>query len=217
MQQLKTTTVNQHKLTKFYFIVSAFIIGASVLAIYSAIMVSVYNSNKDDIQAQSIITVVNSTDWWNDYQAHKLKEKIYQMQIDNLNITLYDKKQEPSIVGQQPSQDIYKQQTLVKYQKLIDELHADKLHKDSIKNLRYNAETESNHYKKLKEEIGNITSLITSYDFITILLIVGASLGGISEIAKSKPLGYSAFNFGGLGVIILLVTTFIPQVLSTIL
>src|SRR3712207_5907997 len=119
MQRLKETVVNQYVTTKFYFIVLAFIVCISVLTIYSAILVSEYKEKKDDEQTESITILINSTKLWNDYQAHKLKEKLYQMQIDNLNIALSDKNQQPSTINQQ------QQQTLANYTKLIDELHAD--------------------------------------------------------------------------------------------
>jgi hypothetical protein len=205
MQQLKAAIVNHYKLTKFYFIVSVFIICISVLAICSAILVSYYNSEKDGAQTKSISHLLNYTDWWNDYQSHIVKEKIYQMQIDNLNNDLNDKNQQPSTIDQQ-------RQTLEKYQNLSNELHADKSKKDSLENLKYKAEIEYNaSYPKSIEEIGNNKKLVEQYDFVTILLIMGASLGGISEIAKNKPLGYSAFIFGALGVIMLLLTIFTPQ------
>jgi Domain of unknown function (DUF4337) len=206
MQQLKATTVKQHKLTKFYFIISAFIIGISVLAIFSAIMVSEYNSKKDDAQAESITHLINSTDWWNDYQAHKVKEKIYQMQIDNLNIALYSK-------NQQQLPNTYELQTLTKYQNLIEELHADKEHEDSLKDLMDKAKTKYKYYLNSIEEISNNKNFVRLYDTITILLIMGASIGGVSEIAKNKPLGYSAFGFGAVGVVMLLLIVFIPQIL----
>ncbi len=127
------------EITKFYAIVSAFIISTSVLAIYSTIEVTEHNSKKDDAQAQSILHKVNSTDWWNDYQAHKIKEKIFQMEIDNLNISLLDQRQQPSLTGPQQPQDTHRQQYLAKYQVLLDELHADKLTKDSLENLKLKA------------------------------------------------------------------------------
>jgi len=104
---------------------------------------------------------------------------------------------------------------LEKYQNLSNELHADKSKKDSLENLKYKAEIEYNaSYPKSIEEIGNNKKLVEQYDFVTILLIMGASLGGISEIAKNKPLGYSAFIFGALGVIMLLLTIITPQELN---
>ncbi len=51
MQQLRSSIIKQYKRTNFYFMISAFIIGISVLAIYSAIKVSEYNSKKDDAHA----------------------------------------------------------------------------------------------------------------------------------------------------------------------
>ena len=40
------------------------------------------------MQTQSIIHLVKSNDWLNDYEEQRLGEKILQSQIDNVNITL---------------------------------------------------------------------------------------------------------------------------------
>ena len=74
-----------HKLTKFFLTISTFITGISVLAVYSTTMGAEYSIKKDDIQAESLTHLVKSQDWWSDYQAHKLREKLFQMEIDNLN------------------------------------------------------------------------------------------------------------------------------------
>jgi hypothetical protein len=216
MQRLKETIVNQYISTKFYFIVLAFIIGISFLTIYSAILVSEYKEKKDDEQAESITILINSTKLWNDYQANKLKEKLYQMQIDNLNIALSDnsqqqKQEQPSSIDQQQSQNMIK--NLTDYTRLVGELHADK-GPHSLKKLKYTAEIEYNgsYYKSL-EEIEKNKMHGEHGDFVILLLIIGASLGGMSVIAKNKPLGYSAFGFGVSGVAILLLTMFLPHVL----
>ena len=39
---------------------------------------------------------------------------------------------------------------------------------------------------------------------ITILLIIGAGLTGLAEIAKNKLLAYAGFGIGGLGIAILI-------------
>jgi hypothetical protein len=57
------------------------------------------------------------------------------------------------------------------------------------------------------------SKFIEAYDLATILLIIGAGLGGISEIAKNKLLGYPSLIVGGSGVIVLLLTTFMPSIL----
>ena len=74
-----------HKLTKFFLTISTFITGISVLAAYS-IPWELNIASKNDIQAESLTRLVKSQDWWSDYQAHKLREKLFQMEIDNLNI-----------------------------------------------------------------------------------------------------------------------------------
>ena len=42
----------------------------------------------DDMHTHSIIHLLKSNDWLNDYEEQKLEEKILQSQIDNVNITL---------------------------------------------------------------------------------------------------------------------------------
>ena len=104
-----------HKLTRFFLTISIFIIGISVLAAYSTIMGAKYSIKKDDIQAESLSHLVKSQDWWSDYQAHKLREKIFQMEIDNLNNTL----------RQSPTQQGIYIQTMSKYQSYLSKLHAE--------------------------------------------------------------------------------------------
>jgi hypothetical protein len=48
---------------------------------------------------------------------------------------------------------------------------------------------------------------------MTILLIIAAGLGGVSEISRNKFLGYPAFIIGAVGVILLFMITFIPALL----
>lgn len=52
------------------------------------------------------------------------------------------------------------------------------------------------------------------YELITILLIIAAGLGGVSEISRNKLLGYPAFLIGALGVILLFMITFMPSILT---
>jgi len=147
--------------------------------------------------------LVKSQDWWSDYQAHKLREKIFQMEIDNLNNTL----------RQSPTQQGIYIQTMSKYQSYLSKLHADKSVTDSIANLRDKAQTEQKLYEQSLINSSQNSKFVEAYDFATILLIIGAGLGGISEIAKNKLLGYPSLVVGGFGVIVLLLTTFMPSIL----
>jgi hypothetical protein len=49
-----SSDLEHHKLTKFFFTISIFITGVSVLAVYSTIMGTEYSIKKDDIQAESV-------------------------------------------------------------------------------------------------------------------------------------------------------------------
>lgn len=128
-----------------------------------------------------------------------------QAQIDNLNITLnnINNKSNSSAVGH----------NLIKYKSNIDILHGDKTIDGSLSNLKYKAQIENSKYEQVLVDISAISKLIGMYEFVTILLIIGAGLGGISEIAKNKLIGYPAFPVGGIGIIILLLVLFLPSII----
>ena len=90
-------------------------------------------------------------------------------------------------------------------------LHADRSVDGSLANLKYNAEIENSTYEKSLASISETSKFITMYELVTILLIIGAGLCGISEITKNKVIGYPGFAVGSFGVIILLLVIFVPS------
>jgi len=202
-----SSNLENHKLTRFFFTISVFITATSVLAVYTTIMTTHYGIKKDDIQAGSITSLVKSQDWWNDYQAHKLREKLFQVEIDNLNNTL---NQLPTSASHQHR--VLIMQTLSKYQSYLSKLHANKSITDSLANLANKAQTEQKLYEQSVIAASQYSKFIEAYDFVTILLIIGVGLGGISEIAKNKLLGYGSLVVGGFGVTMLLLISFTPTI-----
>jgi hypothetical protein len=170
------------------------------MVVYSTIAASEYGLKKDDMQIQSITHLVKSNDWLNDYEEQKLGEIILQSQIDNMNITLQNNNN--NAIHNQA--DYY----LHKYKSYIDTLHADKSVEGSLANLRHKVEVENSAYEKSLLNISEASKIITTFELITILLIIGAGLGGISEITKNKLIGYPGFAVGSIGVIILLLFLF---------
>jgi hypothetical protein len=57
--------------------------------------------------------------------------------------------------------------------------------------------------KKLNN-ISDTSKIITTYELVAILLIVGAGLAGTSEVTKNKLFGYPGFVIGCAGIIIIL-------------
>ncbi|MDW0316160.1 MAG: DUF4337 family protein [Nitrososphaeraceae archaeon] len=204
------SSLHSNELTKFFLIISLFIVAISVLAVYSTIAASEYGIKKDDVQTKSLAHLLKSVDWWNDYQEQKLGEKFLQTEIDDLNLTLHKNNNNYSISSSN-QQNIYYTQILLKHQSYIDSLHADKKVDGSLANLKYNAENEQKVYEEALIDLSEISKLITIYELITILLIIGTGLGGLSEIAKNKVLGYSGFVVGGIGVIVLILVIFVPS------
>lgn len=171
----------------------------------------------------SLTHLLKSIRWLNEYSRQQIAETVLQAQIDFLNITLQSRPQgnhtihsnnnniSTSIVN---SSTDYKQSIynpITKYESYIGKLLADSSVAGSLANLRYNADVENSTYEKSIITISETSKFITIYELVTILLIIGAGLCGISEIAKNKLLGYPGFAAGGVGVIILLLVTFLPS------
>src|SRR4029078_5132045 len=106
-----------HRPTRFFLVVSLFVISMSILAVYSTITASQYDLKKDDMHTHAIVHLVKSNDWLNDYEEQRLGEKILLSQIDNVNIIL----QNTTTIQKQAANNY-----LNKYKAYIDTLHADK-------------------------------------------------------------------------------------------
>src|ERR671923_2548123 len=109
-----TSSLHSNELTKFFLMISLFIVAISVLAVYSTIAASEYGIKKDDMQTKPLTHLLKSVDWWNDYQEQKLGEKLLQMEIDGLNLTLHNNNTNPSIGSSKQQQDIYHKLILLK-------------------------------------------------------------------------------------------------------
>jgi hypothetical protein len=191
-----------HHPTKFFLVISLFVIALSILAVYSTVSASEYSLKKDDMHTHAIVHLVKSNDWLNDYEEQKLGEKILQSQIDNVNITLQNTLD--ATTTQKQSANNY----LHKYRSYIDTLHADKSVEGSLANLQYKEQIERGEYEKILNNISETSKIIMTYELVTILLIVGAGLAGTSEVTKNKLVGYPGFAVGGAGIIILLLFLF---------
>jgi hypothetical protein len=189
-----------HRPTKFFLVVSLFVIAMSILAVYSTITASEYNLKKDDMHTHAIVHLVKSNDWLNDYEEQKLGENILQSQIENVNITTLQN----TTTTQKQAANNY----LHKYRSYIDTLHADKSVEGSLANLKNKEEIEKNEYEKTLNNISETSKIIMTYELVTILLIVGAGLAGTSEVTKNKLVAYPGFAVGGVGIIILLLFLF---------
>jgi hypothetical protein len=189
-----------HHPTRFFLAVSLFIIAVSILAVYSTITASEYGLKKDDMHTHAIVHLVKSNDWLNDYEERKLGEIILQSQIENVNITLHN--------NNNNSTSDAANNYLHKYRSYIDTLHADKSVEGSLANLKNKEEIEKSEYEKTLNNISGISKIITTYELVTVLLIIGAGLAGTSEVTKNKLVAYPGFAVGGVGIILLLLSLF---------
>lgn len=187
-------STNSHK--RFFFILSIFIAAMSVMAAYSSISASKLNVESNYNMSEAITHLVNSSDWWNDFQAHKLREKVWEIQVDNLNSTMNN----PAL-GQADKENM--QQLLAKYHSYQNKLY-DKSSKESLVNLSEKATLEETEYKNSLKEANQNSSKAESYEFATTFLVISAGLGGVSNITKKRLLGYPCYAIGAAGIFFLL-------------
>ena len=194
-----------HSVSGFFLIVTFFIIALSILAVYSTTLATELGLTKDDMQTSSLTHLMKSMDWENDYNEEKIGERILKAQLDDLNITLHSNSTKKNVAKIENNLVIYKSH--------LDNLEGSETANGSLLNLKYKAKSEYDRFLQSVDDISDISKMIGIYELITILLIIGAGLGGVSEIARNKLLGYPAFIIGGVGVIVLFVITFVPSIL----
>ncbi|MGB5091623.1 MAG: hypothetical protein WBN72_11830 [Nitrososphaeraceae archaeon] len=194
-----------HSVSGFFLIVTFFIIGLSILAVYSTTLATELGLTKDDMQTTSLTHLIKSMDWENDYNEEKIGGRIPKAQLDDLNITLHSNCTKKNVAKIENNLAIYKSH--------LDNLEGSETANGSLLNLKYKAKSEYDRFLQSVDEISDISKRIGIYELITILLIIAAGLGGVSEIARNKLLGYPAFIIGGVGVIVLFMITFVPSTL----
>ena len=195
-----------HSVSGFFLIVTFFIIGVSILAVYTTTLATELGLEKDDLQITSLAHLVKSMDWENDYNEEKIGERILKAQLDNLNITLQGTFTKNNVTEIQNNFATYKSH--------LENLEGSVMVNGSLLNLKHKAESEHDSFLQSVDHISDISKEIGMYELITILLIIAAGLGGVSEISRNKLLGYPAFLIGALGVILLFIITFMPSILT---
>jgi hypothetical protein len=203
----KSTNKEIHRLSGFFLVVTIFVITVSILAVYTTILAAEYSILKDDMQVSSLVHLTKSMDWFNDYNEEKIGARVLQAQIYNLNLSLQISSNNSNNMGQFI-------QNVNNYKSHLKLLEADEKTTGSLLNLKNNADTENNEFIQALKNISYVSKIIGLYELATILLIIGAGLGGMSEIARNKLLGYPAFIIGGIGVVILFIVTFLPSIIT---
>jgi predicted RNase H-like nuclease (RuvC/YqgF family) len=194
-----------HSVSGFFLIVTFVIIGLSILAVYTTILATELGLEKDDMQITSLTHLIKSMDWENDYNEEKIGERILKAQLDDLNIRLESNNTQKNVTEIENNLAMYKSH--------LEQLKEGVTTNGSFLNLKYQAESEYESFLQSADHISDISKKIGIYELITVLLIIAAGLGGVSEIARNKLLGYPAFIIGGTGVILLFMITFSPSTL----
>ena len=194
-----------HSVSGFFLIVTFFIIGVSILAVYTTTLATELGLEKDDLQITSLAHLVKSIDWENDYYEEKIGERILKAQLDNLNITLQGNFTKNNVTEIENN--------FAMYESHLENLEGSVTVNGSLLNLKHKAESEYDSFLQSVDHISDISKKIGMYELTTILLIIAAGLGGVSEISRNKLLGYPAFLIGAVAIIILFMITFMPSIL----
>jgi len=192
-----------HSVSGFFLVVTFFIIGVSILAVYTTILATELGLEKDDMQITSLTHLIKSMDWENDYNEEKIGERILRAQLDDLNIRLQSNNTQKNVTEIENNLGMYKTH--------LEHLNGSVTANGSFLNLKYKAKSEYENFLQSADHISDITKIIGIYELITVLLIIATGLSGVSEIARNKLLGYPAFIIGGVGVILLFVITYFPS------
>lgn len=194
-----------HGLSGFFLIITIFIVAVSILAVYTTILATEYGIKKDDLQVASLMHLVRSMDWLNDYNEEKIGERILRAQLDTLNITLHTNISNTNL----NSQLIKKFDNYKSHLRLLD---SDEKTNGSLLNLKYSAETENDRFLESLTDISHVSKLIGVYELSTVLLVISAGLSGMSEIARNRLLGYSGLLIGGIGIILVVIISVFPSI-----
>ena len=149
------------RLTKFFLVVSIFLIVISILAIYSTVTATEYGAKKDDMQSASLTHLLKSIYWLNNFDRTLDAGIRLNITLQNVNSNHTNNNIPTSIVNSSAAnkQSIYN--PLTKYKSYISKLHADRTVEGSLANLRYNAEVENSTYEKSLITISETSKFIT--------------------------------------------------------
>jgi hypothetical protein len=188
---------NNNRHHRFFLFLGIFIGVISVIAAYSSITASQLNVSATHSMSEGTSHLVNASDWWNNYQAHKLREKVWEAQIDNLSTNLSN----PSLSDAQ-KENVTK--LIHKYNSYMNKLHADNSTENSLANLSDKARAEETEYRNSMDKAEENTSFAEGYEIATTFLVISSGLGGVSNITKKRLLGYPSFGIGAVGIAVFL-------------
>ena len=142
-----------HGLSGFFLITTIFVVAVSILAVYTTILATEYGIKKDDLQVASLMHLVKSIDWLNDYNEEKIGERILRTQLETLNITIRVNINSSNI----NSQLLDNFNNYTSHLKLLD---SDEMTNGSLLNLKYSSRTENERFLKSLVDISNVSKLI---------------------------------------------------------
>jgi len=217
-------------------VVAIFLAVVSLLTVYSNTVGGDYSGAASSQTAEATRHMLNATDWWSYYQAHRLRITVYSTafmaayasdnstfgsenmsgifsKLDNYDALMAANNGSVRDLFLQnlsamPPSSMTKAQLLDEYLKGIEK-SVSKAQDGSAA-----ATHEEQEFARLMDLSSKNGAYGSKYGFVTTMLIVAVTLGGIANITKRKMLAYACMTIGIFAILNLALLAFAPGILG---
>lgn len=202
-----------------------FISLVTIIAAYTSNQSGDFMQEANDQNRQSLNHLVNASNWWNYYQAHRLRVTLFENDIiDESGKDVFKILEE---YDDKVSKDNKDNVTYMR-QDLLDTLKGDGVNTAKLDSYLTGLEKSSLKYKDGQEYARNAekaqantadaaavaTDYATAYQIITLILVIAMGLGGIAVILSIIGLAYTSILIGVVGILYFLLIMLAPTVVG---
>lgn len=202
-----------------------FISLVTIIAAYTSNQSGDFMQEANDQNRQSLNHLVNASNWWNYYQAHRLRVTLFENDIiDETGKDVFKVLEE---YDDKISKDNKDNVTNMR-QDLMNTLKGEGVNIAKLESYLTGLEKSSLKYKDGQEYARNAekeqadaanaaagaTDYATAYQIVTLILVIAMGLGGIAVILSIIGLAYTSILIGVVGMLYFLLIMFAPTVVG---
>ncbi len=202
-----------------------FISLVTIIAAYTSNQSGDFMQEANDQNRQSLNHLVNASNWWNYYQAHRLRVTLFENDIiDETGKDVFKVLEE---YDDKISKDNKDNVTNMR-QDLMNTLKSEGVNTAKLDSYLTGLEKSSLKYKDGQEYARNAekeqanaanaaagaTDYATAYQIVTLILVIAMGLGGIAVILSIIGLAYTSILIGVVGMLYFLLIMFAPTVVG---
>ncbi|MBS3067430.1 DUF4337 family protein [Candidatus Micrarchaeota archaeon] len=198
-----------------------FISLVTVIAAWTSNQSGDYIQEANDLNRQSLNHLVNASNWWNYYQAHRLRVTLFENDI------IDESGKDVFKILEEYDDKVSKNNTPIR-QELLDTLKGEGVNTAKLDSYLTGLEKSSLKYKDGQEYARNAekaqakaadaaavaTDYATAYQVITLILVISMGLGGIAVILNIPGLAFGSILVGVAGILHLLLILFAPGIVG---